>query len=107
MSVYVRNGTPLDGSALCETCTYGFIRLGYRVGEEQVICRWTEPNNRVEFRVRECSGYYDKTRPGMYEMNQIARIINVDYSKEMAGFSAGSDAAIDKELVELILDEKE
>jgi hypothetical protein len=107
MSVYVKNGTPLDGPALCETCSYGFIRLGYRMGEALVICRWTEPNNRVDFRVRDCSAYHDKTRPSMYQMEQIASVIRVDLSKEMAGFSAGNDAAIDKELVELLLEDKQ
>ena len=105
MGIYVRNGTPLDGPNLCETCSYGFIRLGYRVGEEIVVCRWTEPASRVEFRVRSCSAYQDKTRPNMYQMEQIAWAISPSRAKETAGFASAGEKL--SETVELVLDENE
>ena len=104
MGVYVKNGTPLNGPALCDSCSYAHIRKGYRMGEELVVCRSTEPNTRLEFRVRECSGYNDKTRPSMYEMERIAYPIAPQRSKEMAGF-APSASRPDEEIVELVLED--
>jgi hypothetical protein len=105
MGIYVRNGTPLDGPNLCETCSYGFIRLGYRVGEETVLCRWTEPTSLVAFRVRACSGYQDKTRPNLYQMQQIAWTISPPRAKETAGFAVSNEKAA--HTVELVLNEDE
>jgi len=107
MGVYVRNGTPPGGPALCETCTYAFIRLGYRVGEELVMCRWTEPASRVDFRVRECTAYHDKTRPSMYQMEQLAWIVQPDRSKELTGFSVASEKSKDTESIELVLEDED
>jgi hypothetical protein len=107
MSVYIKNGTPLNGPALCETCSYAHIRKGYRVGEEIVICRWSEPNTCVEFRVRECTGYNDKTRPSMYEMERIACTIVPLRSKATAGFAAVNEKARDEDSVELVLVDEE
>ena len=30
MSVYVKNGTPLHGASLCDTCVNAHIERGYR-----------------------------------------------------------------------------
>jgi hypothetical protein len=107
MGVYVKNGTPLDGPALCETCSYAFIRLGYRVGEEVVMCRWTEPVTRVEFRVRECTAYHDKTRPNMYQMEQLAWIVSPDRSKELTGFGRSTEKSKEAGSIELIVENED
>jgi hypothetical protein len=106
MGVYVKDGTPLDGPALCDSCSYSHVRKGYRIGEELVVCRWTEPNTRVEFRVRECSGYADKTRMSMYDMERIAYPIKPQRSKEMTGFASVGTRDGDEMAVELVLDEE-
>jgi len=62
MDVYVKNGTPLNGPSLCETCTQALIVRGYRESDEVVVCQATYPERRVKFPVRECSRFIDKTR---------------------------------------------
>lgn len=106
MSVYVKNGTPPNGPSLCETCSYGHIRLGYRLGEEVVLCRITDPTSRVTFRVRECTSYIDKTRQSMYEMERVAWSIAPDRTKRTTGFVIGRESD-DGESVELILNDEE
>lgn len=86
MGVYVRNGTPLDGPSLCETCWYGQLTRGYRQGDEIVVCHATDPALHLTFRVRECTGYLDKTRQTLYEMRKIAWNLAPRGSKRRAGF---------------------
>jgi hypothetical protein len=105
MPAHVKNGTPLHGAPLCETCVYAHIARGFRESEELVLCARHEPVHRVPFRVRECSGYLDKTRDSLYEMKQIAWLLAPRGPKRAAGFMAppGSDAGEPE--VELILTE--
>ena len=45
--------------SLCLTCTWGLVRRGFRVAEEETLCRLVSPNALVPFPVRDCSGYAD------------------------------------------------
>src|ERR1700733_8733765 len=86
MGVYVRNGTPLDGPSLCETCANAQVTKGYRIGEELVMCTSNSPSMRVAFRVRDCTSYIDKTRKSLYAMEQIAWSLQPRGPKRAAGF---------------------
>jgi hypothetical protein len=105
MRTNVKNGTPLHGLPLCETCVYAHITRGFRESEELVLCAAHEPVHRVPFRVRECSGYLDKTRESLYEMKRIAWLLAPRGPKRAAGFLArvAPDDATNE--VELILTE--
>ena len=48
------------GTPLCVTCSWGLVRKGKRVEEEQTFCRLIEPHAPVPFAVSECSGYFDR-----------------------------------------------
>lgn len=102
MRTRVKNGTPLYGPPLCDTCVYAHIARGFRESEECVVCAAHEPVHRVPFRVRECSGYLDKTRESLYEMKQIAWLLAPRGPKRAAGFIARGPECADPE-VELIL----
>jgi hypothetical protein len=106
MSVQVKNGTPLHGPSLCETCSHGLILKGYRLSEELAMCRAIEPVLPLPFPVRECTNYLDKTRENLYDMRQAAWTISPERGKKTAGFMrAGStDAGED---IQLVLDEEE
>ena len=100
MSVYVKNGTPLNGEALCETCLHSLIQKGYRESEKLVFCQLTYPTYRVPFRVRECSGYAEMKRQTLKQMEKIAWPLT-GTGKSQVGFVPAKDT------VELVLSEEE
>ena len=104
MRVYIRNGTPLDGPSLCETCSLAYLTRGYRQGEEIVVCRAVEPALRLSFRVRECSLYTDKARQTLWEMERIAWTLAPRGSKRQAGFLPPGQVMQEQQETELILD---
>jgi hypothetical protein len=106
MGVRVKNGTPVHGEPLCETCVYAQVRRGFRESEMLVICVAQDPALRVPFPVRECSVYRDKTRPSIYEMQQIAFIVTPRGPKHATGFASGASSEPRKTEVELILEDK-
>ena len=62
MSVHIKDGTPLHGPSLCDTCSRAHIEKGYRTSERLVICKAQEPVHRVTFAISDCSDYQDKNR---------------------------------------------
>jgi hypothetical protein len=104
MDVRIKNGTPLHGPSLCETCSRAHIARGFGEGEVLVICQATSPEHRVRYRVRECSNYVELQRETLYEMKQIAWILMPREGKRKAGFVPARDEEAESEL-ELILNE--
>ena len=51
MDARIKNGTPLHGQSLCETCSRAHIARGFGEGEVLVICQATSPEHRVRYRV--------------------------------------------------------
>jgi hypothetical protein len=103
MSVYVKNGTPLDGPPLCESCSHAHIVKGYRLGDYIAVCTWTSPGRRVPFRVRECSDYLDKHRESLYDMKKVAWLISPERGKKTAGFFQPPDSEESDDDFEFIL----
>jgi len=106
MSVHVKNGTPLHGPSLCETCVYSHVKRGYREGDVLVICVAAEPAHRVPFPIRDCSVYRDKTRPSIYEMERMALIVTPRDTKR-AGFAPAGEPETVAGEIELKLDDNE
>jgi hypothetical protein len=105
MRTHVKKGTPLHGAPLCDTCVYAHIARGFRESEELVLCARHEPAQRVPFRVRECTGYLDKTRDSLYEMKQVAWLLAPRGPKRAAGFMTRQGSQADDSEVELVLTE--
>jgi hypothetical protein len=104
MAFHVKNGTSPHRPSLCETCTRAQVTRGYRESEMLVICRATDPEFQVRFPVRDCSSYSDRTRQTLYDMEQIAWVLQPRGPKRQAGFvSPGEKHGNDSE-IELILD---
>lgn len=78
---------------------------GFRESEELVLCARHEPAHRVSFRVRDCSGYLDKTRDSLYEMKQAAWLLAPRGQKRAAGFMPPPASHARESEVELILTE--
>lgn len=91
-NIRVKNGTPVGTDSLCETCRSSLILRGYRETETVVYCVYNYDNMFiVPFKVRDCSGYCDKTVLSRCEMEDIALIINETTSAKPAGFRKSSD----------------
>jgi hypothetical protein len=88
MRPYVKNGTPIHGPSLCDTCENAMTVKGYRESQEVVICEWAYPRLRVMFPVRDCSRYMNRTREDLEEMKKIAWDIKPRGSKQTTGFVA-------------------
>jgi hypothetical protein len=96
MSVNIKNGTPMHGPSLCETCERAHIVKGYRESELVVVCRATYvPQIRVTFPVRECSSYVSQGRKNLDDMEEIAWVLGARGSKRQAGFGS-PDGSIDE-----------
>jgi hypothetical protein len=106
MSVHVKNGTPLHGESLCETCLNGHIERGYRESEELVICQSTYPEHRVMFRVRDCSRYVERQRQALCDMQKIAWILDEQGHTRKVGFVPAKELEEQSGEVELILNEQ-
>jgi hypothetical protein len=104
MDIYIKNGTPVDGASLCETCSRGFIARGYRETELVVVCQALYPERRMRFPVRICSGYIEKNKPSIREMEEIAVVLDRVALKRDAGFVRIEAPGKDGEKIELILD---
>lgn len=106
MAFKVKNGTPLHGPSLCETCSNAHVARGYRESEAVVVCTAIMPSYRVTFPVRDCSGYIDRTRENLYELRKIAWDLLPRGGKRSAGFVSPDERHDAENDIELILDGK-
>ena len=105
MSVHVKNGTPLYGQSLCETCANAHIERGYQEMETLVVCQATYPEHRVAFRVRECSSHTEKQKQTLWQMQKIAWILD-DRAGRKVGFVPAADLEKRTDEIEIILNRK-
>ncbi len=103
MAINVRNGTPVHGPSLCDTCVHAHIERGYRESEAVIVCQATWPEHRVEFRVRECSGYLEMKRQNLKQMEEMAWLLAPRGAKRPAGFTPPSELPKNDEEIELVL----
>ena len=85
----VKGGTPMAGTSLCGTCSWGVARKGYSAAEEEVFCRMVQPNARVPFVVRECSAYQNRSVPSLYSMEKVAWVLVTKSAGRSIGFVTG------------------
>lgn len=86
LSVKVKNGTPLHGASLCDSCSWAHNVYGYRESEKISICQNVSPNVRVPYAVRECTEYRNKQQPTRYDMEKIAWILLTKKINRKVGF---------------------
>lgn len=69
---------------LCDSCQSGVVRRGASESDEHIHCTVTERD--VTMRVVECSRYEDRTQPSLWDMRQIAWILQTDSKRQRIGF---------------------
>jgi hypothetical protein len=106
MGVYVKNGTPLYGPSLCETCENAMTVKGYRESHSVVMCEAIYPVRQITFEVRECSRYLDRARQDLREVEKIAWTLAPQGSKRTAGFLVPSITSEGRnQEIEIVLDD--
>ena len=105
MEIYIKNGSPMNGPSICESCSWGFVARGYRETELLVVCRMLYPERRMRFPVRLCSAYTERNRPGMKQMEDIALILDRSDLKRGAGFVPGYRTGDGAEQIDMVSDE--
>jgi hypothetical protein len=107
MGIHVRNGTPMHGPSLCESCSRAHIAKGYGATEVVVICDALYRDHRVLFPIRQCTHYLDKNRRDLEEMEEIAWILATPSTKRKTGFVAEKPVDAIGRQIELTLDDDE
>jgi len=103
MSVKVKNGTPLHGPPLCETCVHAHIERGFSESEGNVFCQATYPEHRVRFRVRACTNYLETKRQSLKQMEEIAWVLMPRDGKRVLGFVRPDERPEDEHQIEIEL----
>jgi hypothetical protein len=69
---------------LCDSCERGIVRRGASDSDEEVHCIITR--KQVVTRVVECSRYVDASKPSLWDMRQIAWVLQTDSRRQKIGF---------------------
>ncbi|HEV3218131.1 MAG TPA: hypothetical protein VGZ48_00055 [Candidatus Acidoferrales bacterium] len=86
MKIKVKDGTPVEGASLCQSCGWGLVLKGFRATDEVSICTRPYMDFRVPFPVRECSSFSDKTLPSKHDLESIAWILLTKQIDRKVGF---------------------
>ncbi|HEY3929884.1 MAG TPA: hypothetical protein VGL89_16050 [Candidatus Koribacter sp.] len=94
-SITVKNGTAVGAESLCLRCMHGHRQKGFRESEELLFCTyiWEAPR-RVPFKVAECTSYSERNTLSMYQMQQMALLINPASTAKSAGFTRSDEQKV-------------
>ena len=97
----VLNGTRSpEAPRLCDTCQSGVVRRGAAESDEHIFCRNIE--REVRTRVVECNVYVNRSQPSLWDLRQIAWVLDVDSKRQRMGFLRAHDWEKEHEDEELI-----
>lgn len=83
--IRVLNGTrSLHAPRLCDTCQNGVVTRGSSESDEKVHCMVLR--HRVTQRIVECNQYVDRSQPSLWDMRQIAWVLQTDAKRQKIGF---------------------
>ncbi len=92
MQLKIHGGTaPGNSDSICQTCRYATIIRGARFSEEVIECSQLREDTRVNFAVKTCSIYSDRSMPSLAHMEDIAWILRTDVKRKQLGFVRSSD----------------
>ena len=74
----------LGAPRLCDSCQSGVVRRGAPDSDEEIFCTITE--QRLARAVVECNRYVDRNQPSLWDMRQIAWVLDTDPRRQRIGF---------------------
>jgi len=74
----------LGAPRLCDTCQSGVVRRGAPDSDEEIFCTITQ--HRLARAVVECNRYVNRNLPSLWDMRQIAWVLDSDSRRERIGF---------------------
>jgi hypothetical protein len=74
----------LAAPRLCDTCQSGVVTRGAPDSDEEIFCTITE--RRLQRSVVECNRYVDRNQPSLWDMRQIAWVLDTDPRRQRIGF---------------------
>lgn len=87
MRFKIQGGTIQHGeSSLCHTCRFATVIKGQRLHDEIVECSRLSDRARITFTVTSCTGYADRRRASIHEMEEIAWVLKSDLHRNRIGF---------------------
>jgi hypothetical protein len=90
MRLKVHGGTRSSHAPrLCDTCQSGVVTRGASDSDEHVHCMITQ--KRMRSAVVECNRYVDRSQPSIWDMRQIAWILQTDSKRQRIGFIRAKD----------------
>jgi hypothetical protein len=97
----IQNGTRSAlAPRLCDTCQSGAVHRGSAESDEHVYCNFIR--REVRTRVVECNVYVDRFQPSLWDLRQIAWVLEVDSKRQRIGFLRAKDWEKQHEAEELI-----
>ena len=92
MRLKIHGGTVADGAAsLCTTCRSATIIRGARLSNEIISCGKRVVRDEITFSVASCTGYSDRRRPSLYDLEDIAWVLRSDARTKKIGFVRARD----------------
>jgi hypothetical protein len=86
MHLKVQDGTrSVMAPRLCDSCQSGMVYRGAADSNERVYCRQMERH--LQIGVVECSSYRNRKEPDLYDMRQIAWVLDLDRKRQRIGFT--------------------
>ena len=85
---------------LCDTCQSGVVRRGAADSDEHIYCTFIR--RKVRTRIVECNVYSDRSQPSLWELRQIAWVLDIDSRRQRIGFVRAKEWEKQHENEELI-----
>lgn len=82
----VHGGTLPSTTNLCLTCSHAHHIQSGRSGHEVIRCMASHPALTLREPVARCTQYYDKTKPSLQAMQEVAWIVMTDKGGRKLGF---------------------
>lgn len=89
--IKVQNGTRSDTKAICKTCAHGVVARGSADSNEFIHCGFM--GKRITMVVTECNKYIDSSQPSLYDLREIAWVLETSKNRNVIGFTSPQDWA--------------
>ena len=80
-----------SNSTLCSSCRHATIVKGRALRDEIIECSCLDDDTRITFAVTSCTQYSDRSRPSLYDMEDLAWILRTDKKTKTIGFVRPSE----------------